>query len=64
MQILFDHACDGCLGQTRQTLCQELCLENAVAVRRVPIEELAEEPIRLLAGEMSTCEACGNSGQV
>ncbi len=58
LAILFDHRiCDGCLGQT---FCQELCPEKAVTVSRVPIEELPEEPICLVEGEMSTCEGCGS----
>ncbi len=58
LEILFDHKnCDGCLGQT---FCQELCPENAVTVSRVPLEELPEEPVCLVEGEMSTCEGCGN----
>jgi ferredoxin len=57
LEILFDPSvCDGCLGQT---FCQEHCPENAVTVSRVPVEELPEEPISLVVGEMATCEGCG-----
>jgi ferredoxin len=58
LEILFDHkVCDGCQGQT---FCQELCPENAVTVSRVSVQELPQEPVSLVKGEMSTCEGCGN----
>jgi Pyruvate/2-oxoacid:ferredoxin oxidoreductase delta subunit len=58
LTILFDHRqCDGCLGQA---FCQEHCPEDAVTVSRAPLDELPDEPVSLITGELAKCEKCGN----
>ena len=56
-EILFNYRlCDGCLGEM---FCEGHCPEKSVKVTRIPVQDLSDEPVSLVVGEMSTCQDCG-----
>lgn len=58
LEILFDsRLCDSCRGEM---YCEFHCPEKAVTVTRITEDELPAQPVVLIAGEMATCQDCGN----